>query len=122
MDDAPLCNIGGKQRRLRLIVGVPVLLVGFIGSLFNDNFFWQAVAFFGFLSIFQAQAGTCVFLAAAGARNMDYGKEAVSDPEQLSFFQRQSRTIYMRSFMATLVLILIAQRQAVLNIIHSLRS
>lgn len=118
MDDGALCNIGPGQRRKRLVVGLPLLIGGFLGSLFSANFIWQAVAFFGFLSLFQAQAGTCVVLAAAGARDMDQGKQAVGDPELIRFFQRQSRSIYMRSFIATLLLILIARRESILNIIR----
>ena len=120
MDDDALCNIGPGQRRMRLLVALPFLLVGFVGSLLSSNFLWQAIAFFGFLSIFQAQAGTCVFLAASGTKNMDRGKEAITSQDELNFFQRQSRAIYARSFMATLILILIAQRQAVANILRSL--
>jgi len=119
METEALCNIGPGQRRKRLLVGLPPLLIGFVGSLLSPNFIWQVLAFFGFLSIFQAQTGTCVVLAAASSRDMDDGREPVRDPELIRFFQRQSRSIYMRSFIATFVLILIARREALLNIIRS---
>lgn len=52
------CNINTRGRRRRLYLGVPLLVVGTIASFMDRSFLWQVVAFFGFLSLFQALEGT----------------------------------------------------------------
>jgi len=53
-----VANISSRGRRKRLILGVPLVLVGTIASFLDRSFLWQVVAFFGFLSLFQALDGT----------------------------------------------------------------
>jgi hypothetical protein len=103
------CNIGPNQRRRRLWIGVPLLLAGLVASFLSKSFLGQMVAFFGFLSIFQAEAGVCVFLAAGSAQNMDDGQKAIDDPDLIEHFQKRSRSIYWRTFLATLLLILVSR-------------
>lgn len=40
---------------------------------------------------------------------MDQGLEYIEDPEEAEFFQRRSRGIYLKTFLATLVLILVSR-------------
>lgn len=102
-------NIGPSQRKRRLWIGVPLLLAGLVASFLSKSFLGQMVAFFGFLSIFQAESGVCVFLAAGAAQNMDDGQKAVEDPELIDHFQKRSRKIYWKTFLATLLLILVSR-------------
>jgi hypothetical protein len=56
MPDA--CNINVRGRKKRLILGVPLIVVGVAASFLSKSFLGQVVAFFGFLSVFQALDGT----------------------------------------------------------------
>jgi hypothetical protein len=55
---ASACNINSRGRKKRLILGVPLLVVGVVASFLSKSYLGQVVAFFGFLSIFQALEGT----------------------------------------------------------------
>lgn len=57
-DENPLGNIGPSGQRKRMMIGIPLILVGVIGSFTSKSFLSQAVAFFGFLSYFQAHEKT----------------------------------------------------------------
>ena len=93
-----------------MILGIPLILVGTIASFVDRSYLGQVVAFFGFLSIFQALEGTCVAMAQRGARELEDGtRELLSDPEDIAFFRRRSRGIYIRTFVATLLLILLGR-------------
>ena len=52
------CNINVRGRKKRLILGVPLIVVGVVASFLSKSFLGQVVAFFGFLSVFQALDGT----------------------------------------------------------------
>lgn len=116
MTEAAACNIGPRQRRRRAIFGWIFLPIGVVGSILSESFLWQAIAFLGFLGYFQAQMGVCVALASQGVRNLDDGNEALPDADSVGYFQRQARSVYVRSFLATLVLVLISRREAIVNI------
>jgi hypothetical protein len=49
------------------------------------------------LSLLQARAGTCVFLAARGACSTDMGTEPLDDPEARSFFVRRAGRIHFQA-------------------------
>jgi hypothetical protein len=49
-----ICNIGPKGVRKRMWLGIPLIAVGVIASFLDKSFFGQVIAFFGFLSFFQA--------------------------------------------------------------------
>ena len=51
-------NIGPRGARRRLWLGVPLIVIGVVASFVDRSFFGQVIAFFGFLSYFQAQEGT----------------------------------------------------------------
>jgi hypothetical protein len=103
------CNIGPAQQRRRLWFGIPLLVIGVVASFFTRNFLAQVVAFFGFLGVFQARAGTCVALAARGAKDLDRGMMLLDDPDEIAYFRGQARRIYLKTFLATLVLLLVSQ-------------
>jgi len=52
------CNIGNQGIRRRLWLGVPLIAIGAVASFLHPSFLGQVVAFFGFLSFFQAREGT----------------------------------------------------------------
>ena len=55
---AAACNINARGRKKRLILGVPLIIVGVVASFLSKSYLGQVVAFFGFLSVFQALDGT----------------------------------------------------------------
>lgn len=42
-------------------------------------------------------------LAARGARETEHGRELIDDAEAADFFQRRARGVYLKAFVATLV-------------------
>jgi len=82
-------NIGPKQRRRRIILGILMFLgsaalaIFLLGSEFPHA--WRFFLFFPFylsmLGFLQAKAKTCVALAFQGTRNLDHGSEKVSETE-----------------------------------------
>ena len=55
---AEACNINVRGRKKRLILGVPLVIVGVVASFLSKGYLGQVIAFFGFLSMFQALEGT----------------------------------------------------------------
>jgi len=45
---------------------------------------------------------------------MDHGLEYLDDPEEIAFFQNKARGIYMKTFFATLALILVSRTYHIL--------
>jgi hypothetical protein len=107
---AEACNISERGRKQRMILGIPLILIGTIASFVDRSFLGQVVAFFGFLSVFQAREGICVLMAQRGAREFEDGtRELLSEDEDIEFFRKRSRAIYIKTFIATLLLILIGR-------------
>jgi hypothetical protein len=52
------CNINPAGQKKRLVLGIPLVVIGTIASFVDRSFLGQVVAFFGFLSLFQALDGT----------------------------------------------------------------
>jgi hypothetical protein len=52
------CNIGGRGIRKRIWIGIPLIAIGIVWSMLSRSFFAQVVAFFGFLSLYQALDST----------------------------------------------------------------
>ncbi len=96
------CNIGERGIRQRLWVGAPLVIVGVIASFLDRSFLGQVVVFFGFLSLFQGIDGTCVAMASRGARETDDGREMLRSVEDIEFFRGRARAIYVKTFLATL--------------------
>ena len=104
------CNINVRGRQKRLILGVPLIIIGVVASFMSRSFLGQVVAFFGFLSVFQALDGTCVAMAARGALEAEDGSRRVlSDPEDVEYFRGRARRIYIKTFVATLALIVVGR-------------
>ena len=103
------CNIGPRGVRKRLLLSIPLLGAGIAASFLTRSFLGQVVAFFGFLSLFQALDQTCVFLAARGATNDDQGQRMLGSIEEIEFFRQRSRRIYLKTFVATLALMLMGR-------------
>lgn len=104
------CNINRRGRKKRMILGIPLILVGVIGSFLDRSFLWQVCAFFGFLSVFQAVDGTCVAMAARGATEKEDGTRALlAEEEDVEYFRSRARAIYLKTFVATFVLILLGR-------------
>ena len=104
---AEACNINDRGRKKRMILGIPLILVGTIASFVDRSFLGQVVAFFGFLSVFQALEGTCVVMAQRGARELEDGtRELLSDPDEVALIRKQARSIYLKTFVSTLMVIL----------------
>lgn len=105
------CNIGWKGRRQRYVIAAVLLTVGIVGSFLSKSFLSQVVAFFGFLSYFQAREGVCVAMAHRSARNMDDGQGTVplEESSHVAYFNQRARAIYMRAFFATFALIVVSR-------------
>ena len=55
---ANTCNIGNQGLRKRFWLGAPLVVIGVIASFVSRSYLGQVVVFFGFLSVYQAHAGT----------------------------------------------------------------
>jgi hypothetical protein len=98
----PTCNIGERGIRQRLWLGAILVIGGVIASFLDRSFWGQVVQFFGFLSFFQGVDGTCVAMATRGARETDEGREMLGTVEEIEFFRRRARAVYLKTFLATL--------------------
>lgn len=96
------CNIGERGIRRRLWLGAILVIAGVVASFLHRSFLGQVVVFFGFLSLFQGIDGTCVAMASRGARETDAGRELLRSAEEIEFFQRRARKVYIKTFLATL--------------------
>ena len=45
-------------------------------------------------------------LAARGARETERGKEMITDPDEMAFFQKRAQRIYLKTFLATLAVMI----------------
>ena len=99
-------NIGDAGVRKRMMIGVPLLIIGVVASFLSRSFLGQVVVFFGFLSIFQALDRTCVALAARGGRSVDGQLQVLQDTETVEYFQKRARRIYIKTFFSTLAVLL----------------
>jgi hypothetical protein len=104
-------NIGPREARKRLRLAGVLMLVAVAGSvalvmlqaprvlrvlLFPP--IWGAA-----LGYFQARERTCVVLARRGARNLDRGVEAVSDPAVAGASRRQARKVHLMAVVTGVV-------------------
>lgn len=103
-------NIGPKGRRQRMIFGIVLLAVSLALwwwlAAMNLERLWRlalfAPLFMSMLGIFQAQARTCVALAAKGVQDMDDGVNPVEDQRVDAQLRKQARQIYVRSILVAL--------------------
>lgn len=104
--EMPRGNIGDNGVRKRLMIGVPLLVIGVAASFLSRSFLGQVVVFFGFLSIYQALDRTCVALAARGGRSVDGQLITLQNTEMVEHFQKRARRIYFKTFFSTLGVLL----------------
>ena len=110
-----VANIGPHQRRRRLIGGAVWLIVA-IGAMTvvlsqGVSLPWRLTVFFPTLfaavCLLQVPAKTCVFLAAAGQRNLDAGNERVTDESERRLLQHQAWRVMLRAIAVAAVATLI---------------
>ena len=113
MSQPAVCvNIGPGQRRRRLLTGLVFLVLGAFLAVFQivegAPFWWRLYLFplfcVSMLGFFQAQASTCVFLAATGKQNLDDGDQPVGDDALARQLRRRARNVLVRSLLAALLL------------------
>ncbi len=98
-------NIGPRQRRLRVAIGVGFLVVAGASAtalvLEQAARPYRALVFLPLLlaciSLLQVRAGTCVSLAARGKKNLDDGEVVVSDPAEQRQLGAQARHVMLQA-------------------------
>ncbi|HWP09779.1 MAG TPA: hypothetical protein VNN72_28750 [Polyangiaceae bacterium] len=99
-------NIGPRQRRRRIRIGVALLIVGaaiaaLLLGLHAERALRIVVAvpfIAGSIGLFQVRARTCVVFAARKVKNMDQGEVPVTDSRELQTLQRQARLVWIQGF------------------------
>ena len=115
-DSGCVPNIGPRERRRRVQGGIIMLgaTVALAGVLLGSGAprVWRTLILLpaagAFLGFFQANAQTCVALAARGTKNMDLGDEPVADSEMLARMREQSRKVYRKTLLAAVIVTAIA--------------
>jgi hypothetical protein len=104
-------NIGPRERRRRLVMGVVVggLTVALAVWLVSAGAprVWRLLVFvpawIAALDFLQVRAKTCVLLAAKGVRNMDAGNEAIGEAAELTAVRAQARAVHVQSLVTAAV-------------------
>lgn len=105
-------NIGPRQRRRRIRIGVALLvlggvLAGLLLGLHAERALRLVVAapfIAGSICLFQVRARTCVVFAARKVKNMDEGEVPVTDSRELQTLLRQARLVWIQGFSLGIVL------------------
>lgn len=113
--DESCANIGARERRMRLWLGIGQLivaagvLVSLVASGAPRGYRALLVVLWGLgaLGIFQAQQRTCVALAARGERSLEGVVEPLPDRERAAI-RRQATSVYIRSFLTAAALTLVS--------------
>ena len=108
-------NIGARERRKRLVVGLVGLSVCVLASLLlivdHAPRGWRLMLVLPWwtacLGIFQARAQVCVALAARGLRNLD-GQQEPQPAAELEAVRREARRVHVRSLLAAALLTLLS--------------
>jgi len=111
MTDICIPNIGPRERRRRLIVGVVmfaiVAVVAVSLMLAEAPRAWRLFVIFpawvGAIGVMQVKEQTCVALAARGLRNMDSGDERIVDAIELDHVRAQARNVHLQSAVVAIV-------------------
>jgi hypothetical protein len=98
-------NIGPRQRRLRVVIGLVLLAVAAASAaalgLEPATRPYRALVFvpllLGCISLLQVRAGTCVSLAARGKKNLDDGEVLVADPAERRQLTAQARGVMLQA-------------------------
>ena len=105
-------NIGAQGRRRRFVMGIAMLIAGFLlGVIFITQGWerlWRAVLlipiFLGMLGVIQAQEKTCALLAEFGLREAETGQRRINDLEAASRLKGRGRKILIQSLLWALAL------------------
>lgn len=97
-------NIGPRQRRRRIRIGVVLLLLGAVMAgllvgMHAERALRLVVALpfiAGSIGLFQVRARTCVVLAARKVKDMDQGEVPVTDSRELQTLLRQARLVWIQ--------------------------
>jgi len=108
----PVENIGPRERRRRLVMGIIMLVISvillFVMLGLNFNRFWRLVLFIPFvmaaLGIFQFREKTCVALAAQGWCNFDDGNVRVEDADRLQKIRGRARKVSFHALLTAVIL------------------
>jgi hypothetical protein len=108
-----IANIGRKERRKRMTVGLIGLALGVGGASvlagWGAALPWRLLLFvpfwLGAIGVFQALDRTCVGLSSRGQRDMDDGPAAITDASELAQVRRQARQVYLKSWGLALVMV-----------------
>ncbi len=109
------CNIGPRERRKRRLLGIVSLTIGvavaFILVVYNAPRWSRLIVFFPIwlagLGLLQAQARTCIALAARGTRNMDAGEEHIADKNLSAQLRTKAQTIHRRALVTATAITLV---------------
>jgi hypothetical protein len=112
VNQACIPNIGVRQRRRRLIVGLAMAAVSIAAASWlltsGAPRSWRIVVFVpvlvAALGFLQARANTCVALAARGLRDMDDGMETIADPVELQQVKAQARQVNVQAAVISAVI------------------
>jgi hypothetical protein len=108
-------NIGPRERRRRLIVGIAMFAIALVVALglvlAGAPRAWRLLVLFpawvGSIGVFQVKEQTCVALAARGLRNLDAGDEPIVDTIELQHVRAQSRKVHLQSAACAIVVTLV---------------
>ncbi len=114
-DRACAINIGPKERRKRLIVGVLAFAAASGLALWfsaqETSRLWRLMVFapffFSMICLFQVKEKICVLLAAQGSQNFDQGTERVKDFLIANQLRYQAKKVYVESLVASVLLTLL---------------
>ena len=105
MSDTCIPNIGPRERRRRLIIGIAMFAIAAaVATMLIVTAAPKAWRLFvllpcwvGALGVIQVKEKTCVALASRGMRNMDSGDEQITDAIELEHVKAQSRRVHMQA-------------------------
>ena len=115
MSNICIPNIGPRERRRRLVVGIVMFAIAFAVAvalvLAGAPRAWRIFVLFpvwvGSMGLFQVKEKTCVALAARGLRNLDTGDQPIVDAIELQQVRAQSRKVHIQSAVVAIVVTLV---------------
>ncbi len=108
-------NIGPKQRRKRLFMGLTVHAITIVLSAvfihYHLGLWWKSALFIpffmGFLGLIQAQKKVCVMYAQQSTRNMDNGTEKIEDESIADEIRKKAKKIYLVSLLSSIFMTIV---------------
>jgi hypothetical protein len=105
-------NIGPRQRRLRLKIGIACIAIAGAVLAFllwrHAPHAWRLLVlpplWIGALSLLESRMRTCVMLAARGIRNMDDGNRQIIEDDARLALKRRARSVHLVAAITALLL------------------